>query len=151
MSRAVIYSTLTGSSQLQALGFDNEHILTNYSESQRPNISINGDQPMFMEIRWQPEKREISYEGPRFIGTRNFDIWVHLAQEISSDFTRIDDVILILDVLLAGIINVDGEDGYTAAMVGLGDRSSDLMDPVYQTFCRSASYNLVSHLTLTGE
>lgn len=151
MSRAAIYSALTSNSDLIAIGFDNAHILANYSQDQRPDISLTTDTPMFIIIRYGTPQLGIRYQGPRFIGTWNFDIWVHMAKEFSSDFTRIDDVIEICDVALTSIVDVDGADGYTATLITSAGRSGDFEDKVFETFCKSASYSMVSHKTEAGE
>ena len=146
MSRAVVFSVLSNSTKLQNLGFTSGYILPNYDGYQRPNISINQNNPFFMVLRWGAQRFD-----PRFYrGPRTLDIWVHMAREISTDYSRIDAVIEIIDPLLTGIIDTPGADGQSVTSIEMMGRSVDLEDPVYQTLCRNASYKIISRNTTTG-
>lgn len=146
MSRAVVYNALVNSSALQTLGFDGDHILANYDGEQRPNVSFNAATPYFMVLRWGGQRFDPRmYRGPRF-----FDIWIHLAREISTDYDRIDSVIEILDPLLTGIVDTPGADGMSVTTIEVVSRSMDIQDPIYNTICRSASYKMIARNTTTG-
>lgn len=147
MSRAVVYDSVINNSDLQALGFDSAHVLVNYDGEQRPSVAFSGTQFMFMVIRWGTQE----FDPRMFRGPWHFDIWVHMAQEFSSDFNRIDAVIEILDDVFTNILDTPGADGRSVTCIDLEGRSRDLSDPVYQTFCRNTSYKMISRMTATGK
>lgn len=147
MSRAVVESSIINDSRMQALGFTQDYVLVNYDGEQRPTITLDTNMFMFLVIRFGPQDID-----PRmFRGPWHFDIWVHMAQEFSSDFNRIDSVIEILDDVLTSIVDTPGADGRSVTCIDLEGRSRDLSDPVYQTFCRNTSYKMISRMTATGK
>lgn len=147
MSRAVVYSSIINNSDLQGMGFDNAHVLANYDGEQRPGIAFSGTQFMFMVIRWGPQ----AFDPRLFRGPWEFDVWVHMAQEFSSDYNRIDAVIEILDGIFTNIIDTPGDDGRSVTCIDLAGRSRDFSDPIYQTYCKNASYRMISRMTATGK
>jgi hypothetical protein len=146
LSRAAVYSALTSSQQLQALGFDNAHILANYDGEQRPNITLNSTSPYFLVIRWGVQ--DIIHG--LWHGPWHFDIWIHMAQEYSSDFNHIDAIIEIIDAIFVAILDTPGADGRSVTIIEQEGRSRDLQDDSYMTFCRQISYRMISRVTATG-
>lgn len=146
MSRAVVYQSLINSAALQALGLDQQHILVNYDEEQRPSIPFSGAQSMFMVLVWGVQDIPLGIQR----GPWHFDIYVHMAMEFSTDLTHVDDVIEILDPLLTSIVDTPGADGRSVTTIELEGRSRDLKDETYQTFCRRSSYRMISRVTATG-
>ena len=145
MSRAVILSAILADDRLQDLGFDASTVLTNYDADQRPQMTST--HLMFMVIRWGVQDTLWpSNESPS--GPRHFDIWIHMPSESSTDYTHIDDVIEILDDIFGGIIQSAGGDGRTVSIIEREGRSGDFKDDVYQTICRSASYKLLTRVTV---
>lgn len=146
MSRAVVYQAIVNSAALQAMGFDNVHILPNYDAEQRPTIPFSGTQQMFMTIMWgRHEIDPMFYRGPRY-----FNIWIHQGIEFGTDYGQIDNVIEILDPLLTGIVDTAGADGRSVTTIEMAGRSDDMQDPVYQTICRNTSYKMISRVTATA-
>lgn len=145
MSRAVIRDVILGDQRLRDMGFDDAHVLTNYDGEQRPSVITNN---MFMVIRWGQQ----THQFPRKRGgERDFDIWVHMLRERSTDYTHIDDVIDILDELFDGIIDTLGGDGRGVAVTEIEGRSGDLSDPGYKTLCRRASYRIIERVVVWKE
>jgi hypothetical protein len=147
MSRAVVYQALTNNSQLQALGFDNAHVLVNYDGEQRPSITINNTQPYFMVITWGVQ----DIINGLWHGPWHFDVWIHMDQEYSSDFDHIDQIVQILDSALTGIVDTAGADGRSVTVIEQEGRSQDLQDDSYLTFCKRISYRMISRVTATGK
>lgn len=137
MSRAVILQSILGDSVLSALGFDESNVRSNYDGEQRPSDR------MFMVLRWG----NVDFDQRMRRGPRQLTIWVHMYREFSTDYVRIDTVIDRLRTLLADIIDVPGEDGYTLTLVEPESFSEDLKDDGYQTICRSASFKVLSRKT----
>lgn len=137
MSRAVILQSILGDSLLAALGFDESNVRSNYDGEQRPSDR------MFMVLRWG----NVDFDQRMRRGPRQLTIWVHMYREFSTDYVRIDTVIDRLRTLLADIIDVPGEDGYTLTLVEPESFSEDLKDDGYQTICRSASFKVLSRKT----
>lgn len=137
MSRAVVMDAIIGDSELAGLGFDDDSVLANYDGRQRPTDK------MFIVLRWEQHDWNVQLQR----GPRNLAIWVHMYREFSTDFTRIDDVIERLDVVLSNIIDTPGRDGRTVSQIIPVGRSRDLKDDGYQTFCRSTSYQVLSRQT----
>lgn len=150
MSRAVVYSMLTTDVRMTDLGFHADpqaNVIVNYDGEQRPPITITSDNPMFLVIRWLNE----DFDPMMKRGPRHFDIWLHMAREFSTDYTRIDDVIEVLDDVLTNILDTPGADGRSVTTIEQEGRSMDLQDDIYQTVCRQASYKMISRMTATGK
>lgn len=147
MSRAVVYNALTTDSRMTALGFDADHVLANYDGEQRPQISINQAMPLFIVIRWGVQDFQLAFKR----GPRHFDVWVHMAKEVSTDFSIIDNVIETLDDVLTNILDTAGADGVSVTTIEQEGRSRDYEDDSYQTICRQASYRMISRTTATGK
>jgi len=147
MSRAAVYDSIVNDATLQGMGFDSAHVMANYDGEQRPEIAFSEAQFMFIVIRWGGQV----FDPRMFRGPWLFDVWVHMAQEYSSDFNRIDTVIERLDDVFTNILDTPGADGRSVTCIDLAARSKDLSDPVYQTFCKSASYKMISRQTTTGK
>ncbi len=141
MSRAVVRQTILADARLVAAGFDEDHVITNYDGEQRPDVTNN----MFMIIRWGDQSYQFS---GRRGGERDFDVWVHMLRERSTDYTHIDDVIDILDEAFEGIIDTLGDDSRGVTVIESEGCSGDLFDPSYRTLCRRASYRIVNRVSV---
>lgn len=123
-------------------GFDTDNVLPNYDGDQRPSDK------MFMVLRWETDDDELRGDDGTTVKTaRHLAIWVHMYKEFSTDFVRIDNVLKALDNVLTNIIDRPGGDGRTVAMIEPEGKSRDLRDVTYETFCRSASYKVLSRDT----
>ena len=146
MSRAVVYDELTTNSELVAMGFDTSTVEVNYDGDQVPKVTeINSDSPggMFMVIRWgEQDTVPVFNRGPR-----EFEVWVHMLRQRSTDYGHVDRVINILERVLPDIINRPGADGQTVTTIELGNKSSDYRDEAYETLCRSISFKMLSRAT----
>jgi hypothetical protein len=138
MARDAVYKAILENPRFQLEGFDYDNVLVNYDGDQRPSDK------MFMVLRW-----EIELRGDDVVmkGSRHLVIWVHMYREFSTDFVRIDNLIKTLDEVLTDIIDTPGEDGRTVVMIEPEGHSRDLRDVTYETFCRSASYKVLSRVT----
>jgi hypothetical protein len=145
MARAAVLDAITGDSVLQGMGFHgdpNRNVLVAYDGDQRPSDD------MFMVLRW--ETADINLRGDDSTvtkGPRHLAIWVHMYQEWSTDFVRIDNVIDRLDEVLTSIIDTAGADGRTVALIEPEGQSRDLKDTTYNTFCRSTAYRVIDRPT----
>jgi hypothetical protein len=139
MSRAAVIDAIIAEPRLQALGFDNTNVLPNYDGNQRPSDKL------FMVLRWEAHDIDVRLgRGPRHLA-----IWTHMYRDFSTDFNHLDNVIDIVDDVLGSMESVAGADGYTVTQIDPEGRSRDLKDDGYQTYCRSASYRVISHITPT--
>ena len=144
MSRAVVYDAILadGSLDMDDVTFDADNVKVNYDGDQRPSDD------MFLVIRWETPDIDLSGDDGQFQrGPRHLTIWAHMYKEFSTDFVRLDKVIDALDKLLVDIIDRPGADGRTLVMVEPEGHSRDLRDVTYETFCRSASYKVLSWKT----
>jgi len=139
MSRAAVMDAILAEPRLQALGFDSSNVLANYDGNQRPSDK------MFMVLRWEAHDIDVRLgRGPHHLA-----IWTHMYRDFSTDYNHLDNVVDILDSVLGSIEDTAGADGYTVTQIDAEGRSRDLKDDGYQTFCRSTSYRVISHLTPT--
>jgi len=143
MSRGAIDTAILADSDLVALGFDEDSVLANYDGDERPNDE------MFMVLHWGDEVPVLRSGDGNTRNIRPLTIWVHMYREFSTDYSRIDSVLNILDRLIMGMTHVDGEDGYTMTLAEKNGRSRDLRDRTYETICRSISYKILSRETET--
>lgn len=143
MARAAIYDALLADSRLVALGLDTTSLLVNYDGDQRPNDET------FVVLGWGDDSIVLRGDDNFTRGFKSLTIWVHIYRELSTDFTRIGDIIDIIDDILTNMIHVDGADGHTVSMVEKAGRSRDMRDDAYQTICQSASYRVLSRETAT--
>lgn len=142
MSRAAVIDAIVNDATLAGVGFDDTSVVPNYDAEQRPTDE------MFIVLRWGTDDIALAGDDSTVkMGPRNVDIWVHMYRELSSDFNRIDSVIDRLDQVLSNIIDLPGSDGRTVSQIISKGRSRDLKDDGYQTFCRSASYQVFSRVT----
>lgn len=144
MSRAVVYDSILedGHLGMDDITFDADNVKVNYDGDQRPSDE------MFIVLRWETQDIDLRGDDSSIRkGGRHLAIWVHMYKEFSTDFTRIDNVIDALDKLLVDIIDRPGADGRTLVMVEPEGHSRDLRDVTYETFCRSASYKVLSRKT----
>lgn len=146
MSRAVIYDAITTNPNLTALGFSDKNVEVNYDGDQVPKVTeINSESPggMFLVIRWGEEDVQAGFNK----GPINFEVWVHMLRQKSTDYSHVDRVINILGDSIPDIINVAGADGRTVTLVDLGTKSGDYRDEAYDTLCRSVSFKMLSRAT----
>lgn len=143
MSRGAIDTAIIADSELSALGFDENSVLANYDGDERPNDE------MFMVIHWGDEVPILRSGDGETRNIRPLTIWVHIYREFSTDYSRIDAVLNMLDRLIMSLVHVDGGDGYTMTLAEKNGRSRDLRDRTYETICRSISYKILSRETET--
>ena len=143
MSRGAIDTAIISDAELAALGFDENSVLANYDGDERPNDK------MFMVLHWGDEVPILRSGDGETRNLRPLTIWVHMYREFSTDYSRIDAVLNMLDSLIMNMIHVDGEDGYTMTLAEKNGRSRDLRDRTYETICRSISYKILSRETET--
>lgn len=142
MSRAAIYDAALADSRLVALGLDEDSLLVNYDGEQRPVDR------MFIVMGWGTD--EIAMKGDDDLFIRRYKtvtFWVHLYREDTTDFSRLDRILDILDDIYLNMVHVQGTDGYTVTTVESAGRSRDMRDDAYQTICRSVSYRILSRET----
>lgn len=149
MSRDVIWNVITTDTELNALGIDSSAVFPNYANDKRPR-----DDGPFIILRWENQ----SYLGASTLGgfgsgtgmgrgPRDLTVWAHLPREISSDFTRLDEILDRLDDILSPLEHVDGDDGYTLTCVRATGRGGDSTDDGYSTITRNAGYKVLSRRT----
>lgn len=143
MSRGAVDTAILASNYLIALGFDEESVLINYDGDERPNDK------MFMVLHWGDEVPALRSGDGDTRNLRPLTIWVHMYREFSTDYTRIDALLNILDDIIMNLVHVPGEDGYTMTLAEKNGRSRDLRDRTYETICRSISYRILSRETET--
>lgn len=143
MSRAVVWDVITTDATLNLAGIDADSVKVNYDGDNRPSDK------MFVVLRWGTTEYLLSGDdgSNRRGAATDLSVWVHMYQEFSTDFGRIDAVIARLDDLLTNIIDMPGDDGRTLVMVEPEGHSGDLRDVTYETFCRETSYKVLSRTT----
>lgn len=142
MARDVVLQSILNETIFTDAGFDETNVLPAYDGDQRPSDK------MFMVLRWETEDDGLrGDDGTVVKGARHLAIWVHMYKEFSTDFVRIDNVLKALDNVLTNIIDKAGADGRTVVMIEPEGKSRDLRDVTYETFCRSASYKVLSRVT----
>jgi hypothetical protein len=144
VSRAVVFDAILADGMLgqDDVTFDRDNVLVGYDGDQRPSDK------MFIVIRWEEPSIDLRGDDSTFHrGPRALSIWVHMYREFSTDFGRIDKALAQLDSLLTNIIDTPGADGQTVTLIEPEGHSRDLRDVTYETFCRSASYRVLSRNT----
>ena len=96
MSRALIHSRLA-----ETLGIP---VLANWSKDESPTRSS-----MFAILRWGPENAPKFDRGNH---TQDLTVWVHMPQEIGSDFLEIQEKLKQVKNVLTSIEQEVGVDGY---------------------------------------
>lgn len=149
MSRDAIYQAIVTNSDLNALGVNQDRVFPNYAADHRPT-----DSGVFLILRWEAQPfLGASRLGGFGSGTgmgrgaRDLTIWAHLPREESSDYTRLDDVLDIIDGAIIDLVHVPGEDGYTLTLVRPTGRSADLTDAGFDTITRNAGYKVLTRRT----
>lgn len=133
----MVLDAILANEDLQGIGFNDDNVKVNYDGDQRPSDK------MFMSLLWGQKTVD-----PRIKrGPTDLTIWVHMYKGFSTDYTRIDDVIEVLDDVLTNIIDTAGADGRTVSQIEEGNKSRDSRDSGYETLCRSASYKVFSRKT----
>lgn len=142
MARAVVLDAILADNSLQDMGFDGNNVIPGYDGDQRPSDK------MFMVLRWETGDIELRGDDSTVArGPRHLVIWVHMYKTFSTDFNRIDDVLIALDKVLSNIIDQAGADGRSVTCIEAEGHSRDLRDTTYDTFCRSASYKVLDRVT----
>lgn len=145
MSRAAVYDAIVAGT-----GLPEDNVLANYSGDGRPS-DLDPEVPEFVVIRWQ-ESTVVSqtYTGmsngiPR--APRVLEVWAHIPKEVSTDFVRIDEILLNVENALLPMEHVAGNDGYTVTCIGYAGKSADNEDPGYNTICRYSAFTVLSRKT----
>jgi len=141
MSRAAFYEALVHDSILNGLGINEDTVFHNWSSEERPS-----NENAFAILRWGEEGGPIwGSEVDR--GPRDVTVWVHFPSELTNDFDEVTKVLNRMDVVLADLRDVSGNDGYTLSFVKVGGRSPDLLDEGFNTITRNANYAVYSVLS----
>lgn len=139
MSRAAVLSALRSDTQLTAL-VPQENIMTNYSKEGRPSNTSPG---AFIILRWE----EVSTNPGVSSVTRVLTVWAHYPAESSTDYSKIDSILLRVKKILVGMEHVSGQDGYTVTCVDYNGESSDLKDDAFNTISRNSTFRVLSRAT----
>jgi hypothetical protein len=138
MSRAAVFDALVSDPILNGYGISDATVFHNWSKEERPtNASA------FIILRWGPEQGPL-WQGEVERGPRELTLWVHWALDATNDFDRINVVLDQVDVVLRGLRDVTGNDGYTLSFVKVGSRSPDAEDDGFQTITRNSAYQIFS-------
>lgn len=88
----------------------------------------------FINLRWG-----VTTPGLDRVQVRTLEIWVH---DKPNDYTRIDEIIIRLRVVLGSLIGSSNGSGHVVGVEWTGD-SPDLVDDGHDTITRTASFSLV--------
>lgn len=135
MSRAAVIDALKGDSVLQN-DLGPVDIYANYEieSSNGPNFRDR----MFAVLRFGGKEGKVGTHGPT-----DLDVWVHMPEEMGSDFVTIDNVSNRIIEIITGLEQEDGADGQTLTVAKYMSSGGDFTDPGYKTVTRNSTFQLV--------
>lgn len=125
MSRAAVYSLLSGDSAIVATGC----AVYGFHSTEIP-----GPRP-FLIPRWDLENAAFADRG-----SRRLTVWIY---DDGADFTRIDLIAERVKALLSGAVHVTGADGYILTQATWRGDSGDLFDDSYGAIMRNSEFDVV--------
>ncbi|ABD58438.1 gp22 [Mycobacterium phage PBI1] len=139
MSRAAVLDALRADVALGQMLVPS-NILTNYSKEGPPNHLAPGP---FAVIRWGGKTIDPAVNR----GPRDVNIWVHIPQRQSTDYTRIDRILKRTKEIMLSLEDVAGADGAHLVSTRFLAESDDLVDPGFETITRYATFSVLSRST----
>lgn len=139
MSRAAVLSALRSDSDLTNL-VAAENILTNYSSEGRPS---NLNPGAFIILRWEEANQNLKNSSV----SRTLTLWAHYPAERSTDYSRLDAIMLRAKEILVDMEQVLGEDGYTVTCIEYNGESADLKDDAFNTISRNSTFKVLCRAT----
>lgn len=140
MSRAAVLDSLKNDVTLTNLVAAN-NILVNPNLDGRPgNISPGA----FLIIKWQEQEvSPVFFEDtPR--GPVILEVWAHYPAEKSTDYVRLDNILLRVKRALTQLEDFPGADAYTVCCISFSGNSKDLRDPAMNTISKYATFKVLS-------
>jgi hypothetical protein len=135
MSRAAVYSALSGSVALNALGVNADNIHANWSLDTPPSRS-----DPFLVLRWE----EQILKGTQKRGPRLLTVWAHIPKQKSTDHADLDPILRAVSDALLPLVHVVGSDSIAITGVEFRGESPDLDDVGYDTIVRNAAYEVLA-------
>jgi hypothetical protein len=129
MSRAAVYSLLSSSSELAALGFTGGSIYRSVSAE-------SPEQRPFMVLRWGNETPAFGTTGTEFL-----TVWVY---DEPGDYGRIDSALLAIRNVLTSAVQVAGTDNKILTQADWSGNSEDLYDDMFACITKNSLYTVVS-------
>lgn len=142
MSRTAVFEALTTSEELNMLGIDENSVFHNYSLEQRP-ISHLGP---FLILRWDAQDAPVFRDSDTgdVKSALRLTIWANFPLEMTTDYSRLDNVLDLCDDALVHLQDTDGIDGYTVSAVRCMGRSADFKDDGFQTISKNSGYEVLA-------
>lgn len=137
-SRAALYTLLND--EVQEAGqslFD-----LGFTAVESSNSIDTPDANMFIIIRWGQDGIP-AYKGK---ATNTVTIWFHSKDQ---DYGPIDKAIELVKEMLADVVHLDGDDGWTMVLTEWAGDSADLIDDGFNTITRNSGYTVVSRYNAT--
>lgn len=114
-----------------------ENIIVNYSQDGRPSTLEPG---AFLILRWE----EANPNNGNTSVTRTLTVWAHYPAEKSTDYSRLDEILESVRIILTRMEHEDGLDGYTVTCIEHQGDSSDLKDDAFNTISRNSTFKVLS-------
>lgn len=140
MSRAAVLHALRNDAMLNDM-VPPQQIWTNYSKEGRPEGLVS--QKVFFILRWGGNSAGLK----NIAGPKDLVIWAHLATEVGTDYTLIDDALARAKEVLLAMEDVAGQDGYSVTSVSYNSESDDGKDPGFQTIMRQMTFQVLTRKT----
>lgn len=132
--RDIVYQAIVTDPQLQAMGLTASHV------KQARGLDVRPSDTVFAMIRWYDEGQP---PFGRVKPPRRMSVYVHVPEEKTNDFTKIDDALDRIEEVLVGLEQVEGAGGHWVTCVRYTGRSEDTKDEGLQTYYRYANFEVL--------
>lgn len=139
MSRAAVLSALRDDISFNSL-VPTQNIVMNYRGEGRPSNLTPGP---FIVLRWGSGLVDDAVKR----GPRELQVWVHVPEEQSTDYSRIDQIMFAAKSLLTALSDTPGGDGLTVTACDFTGESDDMRDPGFETIMRYMTFRVLSRPT----